>query len=319
MVGAALKKYAKEHNLKCDGGFVYGELYGYAVSMDDAADQKRLYIHTRFPDAVQKAAFETMLGSSDLYAQYRVINTLLRDNYVFFVFRDQIGTMGLIEKFIGWLLPQLPQYGATGADVCTQCGCAMIGQGKWAVIDGIPCHLHESCLRSVSETIRTQESSAKENAEGSYVTGTIGALIGGLLGAVIWGLILNFGFVAAIVGLLIGFLAEKGYTILKGKRGKGKIIILIVVIILSVAAGTIFGEYFGLLREIKTEDIYLGSYSPTEYIVLLWKEVPEFRSSVIEDLVKNGLLGLLFAGLGTFGILRKAGAEVTGTKIKDLK
>lgn len=318
MVGAALKKYAKEHNLKCDGGFAYGEVHGYAISMDDGADLKRLFIHTRLSEPEKKAELETMLGTSDLYANYRVQSNQVRESFILFIFHDKIGTMGLIEKFIDWLLPQLPQYGATGADICTECGTPMNGQGKWVLMDGIVQHMHESCLRSRSEAIRAQEGAAKENAEGSYLTGAIGALIGGLLGAVVWGFILNFGWMAGVVGLLIGFLAEKGYTILKGKLGKGKLFILIAVILVSVAAGTIFGEYLGLVREIKQE-VYTGSYSATEYLLLLIKENPEIQSAVRSDLISNGVLGLIFAGLGAFGILRKTGVEVADTKIKELK
>lgn len=317
MVGAGLKKYAKENNLKCDGGFIYGEKQGYAISMNEDAGIKRLFIHTSFPDAQQKSAFETMLGNADLFTQYRVQNTLIQDKYVCFIFTDKIGTMDIIVSFIEWLLPQLPQYGAAGADICNHCGSAMYGQGKWCVVDGIVYHMHESCLRSVAEKIRASDTAAKEAAGGSYVTGLLGALIGGLLGAVVWGFILSYGWLAAPVGLLIGFLAEKGYTLLKGKAGKGKIIILIAIVILSVAVGTILGEYLGLAKELKED--FRDISSRFDFIKLMWQELPEFRSAVADDLVKNGLLGLLFAGLGTFGILRKANAEVSDTKIKELE
>lgn len=318
MVGVALKKYAKEHNLKCDGGFVYGEISGYALSMDDGADLKRLFIHTRFPDTEQKAAFETMLGTAGLNTQYRIQNSLVEDRQISFVFRDTIGTMGLIGQFIDWLLPQLPQYGATGADVCTECGCTMSGQGKWAVVGDSSCHMHESCLRSVSETIRAQEGAAKENAQGSYLSGAIGALIGGLLGAVVWGVILNFGWVAGVVGFLIGFLAEKGYTLLNGKLGKGKLFILIAVIIVSIFVGTMFGEYLMLAQAIKDEGIVLGDSSTLQFFFSLLED-EEARSLLMGDVVKNGLLGLLFAGLAVFSLLKKTNAEVSGTKIKELK
>lgn len=317
MVGTALKKYAKEHNLNCDGGFIYGEKNGYAISMNEDAGIKRLFIHTSFSDAQQKSAFETMLGNADLFTQYRVQNTLIQDKYVCFIFTDKIGTMDIIVRFIEWMLPQLPQYGAAGADICNHCGCAMGGQGKWVVIDRLAYHMHENCIHSVGERIHAEEASAKEAAGGSYITGLLGALIGGLLGAVVWGFILSYGWLAAPVGLLIGFLAEKGYTLLKGKLGKGKVIILIAVVLLSVAVGTVVGEYIGLAKELKED--FRDISSRFEFIKFMWKEMPEFRSAVANDLVKNGLLGLLFAGLGTFGILRKANAEVSDTKIKELK
>lgn len=317
MVGSALKKYAKEQNLNCDGGFIYGEKQGYAISMNEDAGIKRLFIHTSFPDTERKSAFESMLAGADLSARYRVRNTLIQDKYVCFIFTDKVGTMGVIAGFIEWLLPQLPQYGAAGADICNHCGCAMSGQGKWVVIDRLAYHMHESCIHSVGEQIHAEEASAKETAGGSYVTGLLGALIGGLLGTVVWGFILSYGWLAAPVGLLIGFLAEKGYTLLKGKLGKGKVIILIAVVLLSVAVGTILGEYLVVAKELRED--FRDISSRFDIIKLMWQEVPEFRSAVAEDLVKNGLLGLLFAALGTFGVLRKANAEVSDTKIKLLK
>ena len=36
-------------------------------------------------------------------------------------------------------------------------------------------------------------------------------------------------------------------------------------------------------------------------------------------MIKDVLLGLLFAGLGVFALLRKAGKEVSGTKVIDLE
>ena len=55
--------------------------------------------------------------------------------------------------------------------------------------------------------------------EGSYVTGLIGALVGALIGAVVWCLVMQLGIIASLVGFVIGWLAEKGYTILRGKAG----------------------------------------------------------------------------------------------------
>ena len=48
--------------------------------------------------------------------------------------------------------------------------------------------------------------------EGSYVTGLIGALVGALIGAVAWCLVMQLGIIASLVGFVIGWLAEKGYT-----------------------------------------------------------------------------------------------------------
>ena len=317
MVGAALKKYAKARGLKLDGGLAYGELQGYSVCMEDGPNLKQVSILTRFPDSEHKYNFENRLSSVDLKSEYRVQSTEFRDDRLIFVFTDKIGTMGLIEKFMDWLLPQLPLYGASGADVCTHCGCAMNGQGGWYLIDGAAEHLHEGCFNSLSEQLKNRDAEIKENAGGNYVSGLIGALIGGLIGAAIWGFILKQGYVASIFGLVIGFLAEKGYTLLKGKPGKGKVIILIAVVLISVAAGTFFGEYLSIIRELKEYEGF--GYTANELFRVMWQSDAEFRSAVFDDCLSNGLIGLLFAALGTFGILRRTHTEVSGTSMKKLK
>ena len=51
--------------------------------------------------------------------------------------------------------------------------------------------------------------------EGSYITGLIGAMIGALIGAAAWCLVMQLGIITALIGLLIGWLAEKGHPVLE--------------------------------------------------------------------------------------------------------
>jgi hypothetical protein len=148
--------------------------------------------------------------------------------------------------------------------------------------------------------------------EGSYGTGLLGALLGSALGAVAWAIVLNLGYVASVVGLLIGWLAEKGYNLLKGKQGKAKVAILIVAIIIGVLLGNVLADVFSLLPVVQE---YGMTYSDIPLIILgLLLEDSTYRAAT----VSNVLTGLLFAGLGVFALLRKAGKEVADTKFVDL-
>ena len=315
MVGVALKKYAKAQGLKTDGGFAYGILQGYAVSLCDGADIKCLNIETKFPDDEAKAQFEDAWHQAGNGADYRVQTMYIAPEQIRIVFADLPGTMGKIEAFINWFLPFLRQYKASDATVCTACGGMLTGDGKWVVVGDTVRYLHASCLESLNRQMQAEGTAAEQAPQGSYLTGFIGALIGALLGAVIWGFILKVGFVASIVGLVIGFFAEKGYTILKGKLGKGKIVILIIAILIGVAAGTFFGLYLSCVAELKK---YVGA-NPSELFSNLLKSDPEIRSSFIGDFVKNGLIGLLFAALGSFGTIAKSVGETKSNKLKVLK
>ena len=149
--------------------------------------------------------------------------------------------------------------------------------------------------------------------EGSYVTGLIGALLGALIGAVAWCLVMQLGIIASLVGFAIGWLAEKGYTLLKGKAGKGKLVILILAVIVGVVVGTFAAHYVDWYRAI-------AEYYPNAALTIDGREVLVDYSDIpriilytlqtdSEDLggtVKDVLLGLLFAFMGVFGILKNA-------------
>jgi uncharacterized membrane protein YeaQ/YmgE (transglycosylase-associated protein family) len=121
--------------------------------------------------------------------------------------------------------------------------------------------------------------------------------------------------VASIVGLLIGWLAEKGYNLLKGKQGKGKIVILVIVIILGVILGTFAADAIAVAQLIsETEDAVVTYADIPAFILALLMTDAEYQSATISNI----LMGLLFAGLGVFALLRKTGKEVSGTKFVDL-
>ena len=123
-----------------------------------------------------------------------------------------------------------------------ECG-SQITNGSWYAVDGIAYHMHDTCADRVGQALEADAQQRKDEDTGSYGRGFIGALIGALLGSIVWALILYAGYVASLVGLLIGWLAEKGYTLLKGKQGKGKIAILVIVIILLLG---LIGAFLGI-------------------------------------------------------------------------
>ena len=150
---------------------------------------------------------------------------------------------------------------------------------------------------------------------GSYLTGFLGALGGALIGAIVWAVVLLLGYVASLVGLLIGFLAEKGYNLAKGKQDKGKIAILVIVIVLAVLLGTVAADAISLAQMINSGELYEYTYGdiPLLILFLLLNDVEYLMVTV-----KNCGMGLIFAALGVFGLLRNAKKEVSGIRVIDL-
>lgn len=313
MIGMGLKKYAQENGLKVDAGVAYGNLRGYAVTMQEGENIKQILFVTSFADPAQSEALLSFLNSQDLTKEFRVKSLTVAPNGINVVFNDTVGTMKKIEAFLEWFLPLLGQYGASGADVCNECGMQITDGGTWVLKNGaVAFHVHSGCARKMQEATDFENTKRKEEMTGSYAAGTVGAVIGAALGAIVWAVIWVMGYLAALAGLVIGFLANKGYSLLKGKEGKAKIAILIVAIIVGVLLGTILGYGADIMIAMDEEGI------PMEYmgdLVMLLLEDGDF----LGEIALNAGLGMLFAALGTFGMLRQESKKVADEKVKILK
>lgn len=314
MIGSGLKKFAAENGMKVYAGVAYGSLRGYAATLSEGAGYKQIFFSVAFPDPAQKSLLVDVINGVDLQKDYRVQQLQMSLKGIQVVFSDNPGTMKKIVAFVDWFIPLLQQYGATTADVCAECG-MQITAGCWKMVDGVAHHFHETCAEKVRNEVAAANENRKVEAEGSYAMGAVGALLGAVVGAVVWAIVLCLGYVASLVGLLIGWLSEKGYTLLRGKQGKLKIAILIVAIIVGVVVGTL-GGYALTYAQLIAEDEAGGlAYSDIPMLMEYTLTDPETQGYVLKDVV----MGLAFAALGVFALLRKAGKEVADTKFADLK
>ncbi|MBE6948953.1 MAG: hypothetical protein E7456_03810 [Ruminococcaceae bacterium] len=314
MIGMGLKKLAAQHGMKVASGVAYGDLKGYATTMKEGNGYKMIAISTKFEDASQAEALISYCNQHNIRREYRVMQLDVALNGIVIVFQDNPGTMKKIIAFIDWFYPLLPKYNAAGVDKCAECGLELIG-GTWKLVNGLAVHLHEGCANSLENKIEVGNEKREAEAKGSYFTGFIGALLGALIGAVLWGVVASFGFISAIIGFIIGYLAELGYKLLRGKKGKGKLAILILAAIIGVIVGTFLGDAFSLVQMINSGEI-MASYSEIPGLILY---VFLVDSEYMVASLGNVALGLLFAGLGVFTLFRKAGKEVADDKIVDLK
>lgn len=318
MVASGLKKYAQENGLKVAKGVAYGNFRGYAVTMEDGNGIKQVIIATKFTQAGADDALLAEVNAANVQRTYRVQQLNIAPANIQIIFADTVGTMGKIKEFMDWFVPLLDKYGANRWNICAECG-AEVASGRWILISGVAYYMHDSCANSVKMQIQSSEQMQREQDTGSYASGAVGAFLGALLGAVVWAVVLCIGFVASIVGLLIGWLSNKGYDLLKGKQGKGKIVVLILAVIVGVVAGTALGYGASLWMEINASlaEEGLSAMPFGEYIG--WLGVFLQEGELIGYMVKDVLIGLLFAGLGVFAMLKKTSAEVSGTKIVDLE
>lgn len=314
MIGSAYKKLAKQNGMKIDRGVAYGSLRGYAATLSEGAGWKQIVFATAIADSVKKTEFMDAVGAVDAAKQYRVQKLGITAKAIQVTFLDNPGTMKKINAFLDWFIPLLDAYGAAKADVCTECGFEVTG-GKWVLINGTAYHMHDACAEHVKQEIEAANTQEKETASGSYVTGAVGAFLGAAVGAAVWALVLLLGYVASIVGFVIGWLAEKGYGLLKGKNGKAKIVILILAVIFGVVAGTIAADAVSLAQMIGSGELPGWTMADIPEMLLLLMEDGEYVAAT----AKSILLGLLFAAMGVFTLLRQTGKEVSGIAYAELK
>lgn len=315
MIGSGLKKLAQKNGMKVTKGVGYGNLRGYAATLSEGSGYKQLVLTTKFPDQEKLQQLQDAVNGRNVTREFRVQKLSFAPNGVSVVFTDNPGTMKKIEAFLDWFFPLLEQSSATKADICTECGCQAVG-GVWKLVDGVAFYMHADCAEKLRRDISEEESARREADTGSYLKGVLGAFGGAILGAIVWALVLSIGYVASVVGFVIGWLAEKGYNLLHGKQSKGKVVILILAVIVGVLLGTFLGECFSLAGSVISGEITDVSYGDIPlWIALIFAVDGQYRAGVIV----NALMGLVFAALGVYTLLRKTGKEVSQTKVTDLE
>ena len=309
MIDWNVKNFAETNGLKVVKNIAYGSLRGYAATVSLGQGFVQIVLSTSFPDANDQRTVEEALRQTNLSKEYGVMSLNFFPKNIRITFAYTVKKhLTRVESFLNYFIPLLDEHKATGVHVCPECG-GDITAGCWKLIDGIAYHMHTECGSRVNRDINAADQAKKDSDTGNYVSGFIGAMLGAALGGIAWGLILLIGYVASVVGLLIGFLAERGYTLLKGKRGVGKVIILILAVIFGVVFGIFFSDAVTLLMK---PSVRFGDLS--ELFALLFQNDDYVRSTIA-----NIVLGLIFAGLGVFGLLRATGKEVSDTKVIDLE
>ncbi len=302
MIKSNLKKLAQSNGLTVAHGVAYGNLRGYAVTLSSVAQVSRLVIVTRFADPTGQVNLQSAVNGVNIRREYSVSSFLVDTQGVHV---DFTGKPEKIQQFLDFFMPLLPQCSAYGANACPECGYGITDGGKWKLVNGVAYPVHPACGEKIRAAMANQL-----QPSGSYLTGTLGALIGTVLGSIVWALILSFGFFVSIAGLLIGFLAQKGYDLLHGRQGKLKVVILIVMVILGVLIGNLLGYFIVYAKDM------MGIYDVGEIFSTIFEDME--NSAFQTEFLGNIAMGLLFAGLGVGSMLVQTGREVSEKKYIDL-
>jgi len=299
MVGKGLKTFAAEKGMTVSNGVAYGVYRGFMVSMHEGNGWKAVAFAVRFAEDTALQAAVEFLNDNAVQKQYRIAGYEAILSCVSVVFTDNPGTMKRIREFIDVFCDKLVVLGGVGVTHCSSCGLPLDGGvAVPALLNDVVYYMHDGCLeRDNAEFLRNEEEIAQN---GSVATGVLGALLGAVLGAIPWAIAYYFGWFAAILGLLIGVAAKKGYELFQGKECKAKGVAIIVATIL----GVFLGESAAIIYAIY--DSWLADPEIAVYgVTILDAAVGFFNAlftdrSIIGDMALDILLGILFAGLGVF-------------------
>ena len=140
-----------------------------------------------------------------------------------------------------------------------------------------------------------------------YILGFVGALLGGLVGAIPWAIVSSTGWFVAWLGYVIAIAASKGYDLMKVKVSMKKIWFVAVSVVVGVFAGQIMSDMISIALDGEVSGMFW-------YIFAYYMEnLGEYISINASNLI----LGLIFAALGGFSVLK--GIQKEMVVINELK
>lgn len=314
MIDSAQRQFAQNNGLTISRGIAYGNLGGIAVTLYVDGGLLQMAFATQFSSPAGQTAVNSALSTRNLKTEFGIAKFTMDEKTILVSFQNKRNAAARMDGFLAWFLPLLHANGASGADVCAHCG-QSAAPTKWAIYGGAARPFHPQCAQRVKRELEEARANRLHEPSGSYFTGLLGALLGAALGAVVWAVVLQMGYIAALVGLLIGFLAEKGYCLCKGKQGKGKLAVLVLAIVVGVLLGTFLSEAYEFYSLIQSGAVSLRYSDIPMAIYAFIVDYPDYRAAIL----KNVIMGLLFAALGVYSLLRRTGAELRGETFTELE
>jgi len=206
-----------------------------------------------------------------------------------------LGGPELTAQSFSQVLTKLTEYFTANQykPVCHQCEKEKII--SFAALNNKITNVCSDCFDTIASAARQKPANIL-----NYLAGFIGAVIGGIAGSVLWILIGALGFYAAIAGFVIAFCAFFGYKLFKGPQTMVSIFLVIVAILGSLNFADI-GLAIAIMKEVKDVSFFkvLSIIPP-----VLQEE------GVLMELFPNFALGLLFAGLGSFQMIKNTLKEI---------
>ena len=296
-----LESFAQSSNYEIYKKIAYGRTNGifFNISLVNYNTCARVAVFVKHPNGINLSAINLFLKENK--KKFKANKAAMADDVIYLILTSATFVKAdVVINFLNEFSEFLVENGYTSS--CTFCSSS----------ENIGYTFMNEQVREVCPECHEKLSGAVENLKeerqtsGSYLKGAIGAAIGGVIGIIPWVLLGMLGYIAGISGLAMAYLSYKGYFLLKGKVGKGMVWILILVLVVFTYIGVLFSLGVNIIQEynLRLADLDIGAF------IISMLGAP-FDSYMFNTGAVWGqlALGWFFAGLGSFGILRKAGKE----------
>ncbi len=314
MISKGIKQYAEEKGLKIADkgmyGSVYGVIDGFMVTIKEGEGIKLVSFSCAVTDEAS-VKIDNKFATKEFNKEYKIREYEIARESVTLAFTDTVGTMKRIISAMEILPSFLRECGVLGDGFCTACGNNIepLQETNVALINGIAHRIHSGCAQNLD--MRAEIEKNDYEMEQKHIgKGILGALLGATLGGIVWGVVYYIGYFASAIGVLIAFLAKKGYELLGGKTCKAKVFIILIASIFGVLIGQV-GVYLVMLGMQLITEGYSVLNAPYVLIELL-KTDAEFSSGFVSDL----LGGLVFGVIGAVGTVIASNKEHKNATIK---
>ena len=319
MLGPLFRDIAAGNSLTVSEGMAYGLMANCFITLSEDDSLRRISIYVGPQEAPAAGYAESMtvscarqicaaisaasgaensccLHTGDAGAPALVLNhagSVVTVNFP----ADMAADQGIV-RFVTEVLPGLAPL--TRPQLCILCANSCAGNTvpvRLSADTVVPMHAH-CCKQVAGMTPLTPEERTVQTRA------ALGAACGALVGAVIWAFILCLPPLTWVAGVLMGLLPTVAYDLLKGRKGRMRMVTVLICAACAVIAGTLGGAFMNAYAAWQSE-MTLMAANDIGYWAYAFAAMRLTVSGTFRILAWGLPVGLLTSALGCFSVFRK--------------
>jgi hypothetical protein len=327
MAAQPWEDFIREWGLQKEKSRIFGWVNGFFITFGLQLGTMRL--HVFLPPAPEapnpegqgdalRGAEAVLALESDIKAYgLSRISTWNQGSSIGIMLRGNTKTFKMLGAYITGATAKLAALFPAAQKTCAHCQAPLTGPGvpvriRWDIFP-----MHDHC----ADALAAEAAWHKEPPKGRLLPGILGAALFALAGAVPWAAVYALGYMTSLVGILIGFLINKGYDLLGGRQSRAKVAVVLLFIFLSVALGHAAGMTYHISKTYDELTAGLprdGIISRLEFVRLTWEELLRPQGEALGEMIRDYGLGVFFALLGCSGTLLQVLRNTAPAKPKRL-